>query len=485
VYSLPVPVGSQQRAPRTTALSNLSGRDAHGKLATQVASRIVDEVVARGWPVGEVLGPSSEFLERFDISRAVFREAVRILENQQVVRTRRGPGGGLVVVEPSVDAIIDAAVLYLYRVDAHLDEVFEARMVLEEIVTELAPGRMDDEGRQRVRDLIAAEKAGTTTDRQALHSLLASLTGNPALELLVDILNRVSTLYLRDQGALPSAISARTRRAHARIAEAVRAGDGPLARDRMRRHLQAEVEVLESKRATRQTLPSGVAISGSAGHKRAETVAREIFLEVTAGRLEPGLLLGSEPELMERYGVSRAVFRENVRLLEHHQIATMRRGPGGGLFVAAPNAAAVSDVVALYLASRGTGIAALAELRVRVEVALVDLVIDHLDASGSAALDEAVELEEGDEHADVMIHNLHASIAGLANNRALELVALVLIRLTRFHQYRRLSACEAAKIRRDVNRTHLGIARAIQVGDRDLARKRTRRHLEVLATHLR
>ena len=161
---------------------------------------------------------------------------------------------------------------------------------------------------------------------------------------------------------------------------------------------------------------------------------------------------------MERYGVSRAVFREAVRLLEFHQIATMRRGPGGGLFVAAPSAAAVSDVVALYLASRGTGIAALAELRVRVELALVDLVIDRLDASGSAALDEAVEVEEGDADPDVAIHNLHAAIAGLAENRALELVALVLIRLTQFHQFRKLSARESAKIRRDVNRTHVGIA---------------------------
>ena len=287
MYPFDVPGGSQQRAPSPT-LTNLSGRDTHGKLATQVASRIVDDIVRRGWPVDEVIGSSTEFLERFDISRAVFREAVRLLEHQQVARTRRGPGGGLVVVEPSVDPIIDAAVLYLYRVDARLDEVFEARIVLEEIVTELAPDRMNDRGRRLLRDLVVDEKARSVSDRQALHSLLAALTENPALELFVDILNRVSTLYLRDQGALHSTGSTRTHRAHARIAEAVIAGDGTLARERMRRHLEVEAGILRSRRATRQTLPSGVSLSAPEGLKRGERVAREVFLEVTAGRLEPG-----------------------------------------------------------------------------------------------------------------------------------------------------------------------------------------------------
>jgi DNA-binding FadR family transcriptional regulator len=488
-----VPAVSRQRATRTPSrpstatpgavpLSTVTGRDGD-KLAARVASQIVDDFIAQGWPVGTVLGSSTDFLERYDISRAVFREAVRLLEHQQVARTRRGPGGGLVVVEPSVDAIIDAAVLYLLRVDARLDEVFEARLVLEEIVTELVPSRLDDDGRARIRDLVAAENAGAVSDRQALHSLLASLTGNPALELFVDILNRVSVLYLRDPGSV-GAVSTRTAKAHRLIADAVIAGDEPRARQLIGSRLEDEVDHLRRGRALRQMLPSRVALRAPEGQKRAEQVAREIFQSVVADRLEPGYLLGSEPELIERYGVSRAVFREAVRLLEHHQIAIMRRGPGGGLFVAAPSPAAVSDVVALYLARQGTGIAALAELRIRVEVALVDLVIDRLDTAGAAVLEEAAELDEADQPADVAIHSLHSAIAGLVGNRALELIVLVLIRLTRFHQYRPRSAREEAEIRSAVNRAHLGIARAIQSRDRELARKRMRRHLEALPAHL-
>ncbi len=100
---------------------------AESTLAAGVARAILRDVIDRGWPVGEVLGSQSELMERYGVSRAVFREAVRLVENQQVASMRRGPGGGLVVTEPTVDAIIDAAVLYLHRVNSRLDEVFEAR----------------------------------------------------------------------------------------------------------------------------------------------------------------------------------------------------------------------------------------------------------------------------------------------------------------------------------------------------------------------
>src|SRR6202050_431050 len=121
------------------------GASSDAKRAAKLADRIVGDVVALGWPVGDVIGSEAELLERYHVSRAVFREAVRLVEHQQVARTRRGPGGGLVVTEPTVDAVIDAVVLYLYRAEARLDELFEARLVLEDIATGLAPARLEEQ----------------------------------------------------------------------------------------------------------------------------------------------------------------------------------------------------------------------------------------------------------------------------------------------------------------------------------------------------
>src|SRR3984893_4337059 len=109
------------------------------KRASKVADRIIKDVIADDWQVGQIPGEKPDRLARYQVSRAVFREAVRLAEHQQVARTRRGPGGGLVVTEPTVDAVIDAVVLYLYRAEARLDEVFEARLVLGGIATGPAP----------------------------------------------------------------------------------------------------------------------------------------------------------------------------------------------------------------------------------------------------------------------------------------------------------------------------------------------------------
>ncbi|HJQ45830.1 MAG TPA: hypothetical protein VJ870_05815 [Amycolatopsis sp.] len=38
-----------------------------------------------------------------------------------------------------------------------------------------------------------------------------------------------------------------------------------------------------------------------------------------------------------------------MRLLEHHRIAAMRSGPGGGLSVTAPSSSATTNAVAYYL----------------------------------------------------------------------------------------------------------------------------------------
>jgi DNA-binding FadR family transcriptional regulator len=457
------------------------------KRAAKVADRIIGDVMAMGWPVGELLGSEAELLERYQVSRAVFREAVRLVEHKQVARTRRGPGGGVVITEPTVDAVIDAVVLYLYRVEARLDELFEARIAVEEIASELAPARLDEQDLARLCTFIEAGDTPPSPDPRALHALLASISRNPALELFVDVLNRVAMLYSADWQSFGPAVAADTAYAHARIAEAVIVGEPGLARHRMRKHLEAEAEYLRQRRSTQQLLPGSVIMLSEPGNgKRAEAVARRITQTVVGGGMQPGQLVGTERELIEREGVSRAVLREAVRLLEHHQIARMRRGPGGGLFVFEPSASAVTEIVAIYLARRGMCLGDLAELRTGVEVALVGLAASRIDRDGTAALRQALEREAtslDDDQADV-VHDVHVAVAGAAHSRVLELIALVFIRLSRLYEIERLAPQARKQIRAEVLHAHRAIAAAVESGDRELARHRMRRHLDALAAAL-
>ena len=333
-------------------------------------------------------------------------------------------------------------------------------------------------------------EAAEVRDHRALHSRLATLTRNPALELFVDIFNRVALLYFRgDAGTLGEGTLSASRQAHARITEAVLDHHPDVAGRRMRRHLEAESAFLQNRKLSRQYLPRSVALGGGISNKRAEDVARAILQDVVADDLPPGTLLGSQATLIEKYGASRDVFREALRLLEHHQVATMRRGPGGGLFVSAPSVRGVSDVVAVYLARRDISMADLVELRIRVELAQVQLAVDRADDDAGAEFELRGALEHEDKLSlDEFVdggHDLHAIIAGLAGNRALELVSLVLIRLMRLHQVEQVSDEERAVAALEVSKAHGAIADAIATGNADLAGRRMRRHLEAIGSYLR
>jgi len=456
------------------------GADSNAKRGAKVADRIIEDVMALGWPAGEVLGSEADLLERYQVSRAVFREAVRLLEHQQVARTRRGPGGGLVVTEPTIGAVIDAVVLYLHRVDARLDEISEARIVLEDLAAQLASERADEVELSELRRFAQSEPMEHERDPRELHTLVAASSHNAGLALFIDVFNQVAQLYSPDWGRLGSNAEKEAVHAHAMIAEAVMAGDGGLARNRMRKHLQAEAEFVRRRRSTRQLLPDSVVLADSGLGKGAETVARHITQTIVAEDLQPGDLVGTEPELIAREGVSRALLREAVRLLEHHHVARMRRGPGGGLFVLAPSADAVTEVAAIFLARRGMRLDELAEMRTGVEVAITDLAAERIDEAGIAGLHDALTREENGTDAERVeaVHDLHAVVAAAARNRVLNLVALVLIRLSSLHQFERLAPKMQRQIQAEVLRTHTGIAEAVAAGDRELARHRMRRHLE-------
>jgi DNA-binding FadR family transcriptional regulator len=459
---------------------------AHGtKLASTVAGRIVADIARLGWPEGTVVGSEPELLARYGVSRAVFREAVRLVEHQHVARMRRGPGGGLVVSAPSVDAVADAVSVYLFYVGAEIEDMFEARLALEEAAAELAPGRLEEAHIAELRDLVAAEEAGTVRDHRVFHRLVAAITGNPALEFFVDLLNRVTLLYLPRGSKLAPHTLAESAAAHAAIADAILAGDESLARRRMRRHLEAEADYLRARRPSRRRLAD---LTGPVGRsdKRAEATARQIFGEITAAGWPVGTLLGSEAELMARYDVSRAVLREAVRVLEHHQVARMRRGPGGGLFVAEPGIEAVTDAVALQVARQGIEPAQLFEVRSAVEMAVLDRVMATVSAEGAARLQAALETERTASRADFAVvgHDLHNVLAEVAGNPVSELLTMVLVLLTRLRVATPAGAPDPFPTQ-DVVDVHHRIVDAVLAGDHDLARHRMRRHLDALVDWVR
>ena len=225
------------------------------KLGEILAETIENEIIAAGWKVGNVVGSESELCEHYGVSRAVFREAIRIVGHHGVAEMRRGPGGGLVVLAPSVDAAVRTVSLNLEYLDINASQINEARLALELSCVESAIENLDAEGERRIREfldteierIITGREAGRASDDYAsndFHLLLAELTGNPAMELFVQILSRVTSRHSTRAASLEDTAK-EVHGAHTRIAEAILERDLKSAQRRLHRHLDSVVEYLD------------------------------------------------------------------------------------------------------------------------------------------------------------------------------------------------------------------------------------------------
>jgi DNA-binding FadR family transcriptional regulator len=194
-----------------------------------------------------------------------------------------------------------------------------------------------------------------------------------------------------------------------------------------------------------------------------------------------GRILYSEAELIAKYGASRSIIREAVRLLEQHTTARMRRGPGGGLVVCAPEADSVTNIVSVYLEYQKVVPNQLFEARVALELSAVELAAARLTESGIARLKQCLEDERNLPVESLWQHtrDIHVVIAEMAESPAFPLFITVLAKLV---------DARSTEVREDeanaIYYAHSRIVEAIIAGDAALARHRMRRHLEAVNTEL-
>ncbi len=212
----------------------------HRKLAPRVASAVQREIIERDWPVGESLGSEAALIERYGVSRAVMREAVRILESRGVARMQLGPGGGLTVTAPDVASAVESVELLLDHAAVTARDLFEARSTVELTSVTLATERIDEAGIGQLRGVLqdGARLSDASELSRRFHLAVAEATGNPAIRLLVEILSSLMAKHTRSAAPTEEALE-QMREAHASIVAAIVAGDSGLAQHRLRRHLAA------------------------------------------------------------------------------------------------------------------------------------------------------------------------------------------------------------------------------------------------------
>ena len=101
--------------------------------------------------------------------------------------------------------------------------------------------------------------------------------------------------------------------------------------------------------------------------EKPQQIADEIRGLIVTGQLSEGESLGHEPDLVERFGVSRPSLREALRILEAEGLITVVRGVRGGVIVHEPDGRLTARSAALLLQARNVSLADVFEARSLVE----------------------------------------------------------------------------------------------------------------------
>jgi DNA-binding FadR family transcriptional regulator len=160
-------------------------------LSTQIANAIRKAILDGALSVEERLPSETELAERFGVSRATVREAMKRLAAQNLIRSERGAAGGAFVnritFDEARDDLVSTTRLLIGMNDIPFEDAIEARYLLESSCLPLAcENRSSDDLEVMVQE-ISLQGGDDLSDEDfcdsdvRFHSTIAKATGNPLL----------------------------------------------------------------------------------------------------------------------------------------------------------------------------------------------------------------------------------------------------------------------------------------------------------------
>ncbi len=211
----------------------------------------IKQMVSRGELSGGQRMPSeTELATRFGVGRSTVREAMKALALMGVVEI--SPGRGTFVCREARELLMEARVTRLRLSDPKVQEVYEARKVIEVELAALAADRATPQDLQEIEGSLA-EMGRTTGDDEAFtaadlrfHLAVARAAKNSLLEQFYSLADDLVARVIQEVIKMPS-VKASSISLHAATFEAIKRGDVAAARASVLNHMRYVRRVIETE----------------------------------------------------------------------------------------------------------------------------------------------------------------------------------------------------------------------------------------------
>jgi DNA-binding FadR family transcriptional regulator len=157
---------------------------------------------------------------------------------------------------------------------------------------------------------------------------------------------------------------------------------------------------------------------------RAERVAEQLVLRVLdTSHCLPGLRLGHEDDVSERFGVSRPVARQAIRILESQSLISCRRGRALGFFFREPEPGPLCRLIALWMLGAGCNFREVLRVEHPLRTAMAMLAIRRITAEPRQHIADLQHRSETTGRAPLFdVIEMEKNISSVAHNCVLDLL---------------------------------------------------------------
>lgn len=155
------------------------------KVSEGIITQIRDAILGGGLKPGDSLDSEKVLMEKFGVSKASLREALRVLEAMGLIEIRKGISGGVFVSEVSLRTTIMGILNFLHFQPVLCKEVTTLRYIVEPPIAQIAALMRDDSDIQKLESIINSNELSAGLN---FHRHLVRISKNPLLILVIDFI---------------------------------------------------------------------------------------------------------------------------------------------------------------------------------------------------------------------------------------------------------------------------------------------------------